>query len=316
MTIPVFILAGQSNASTLSNEIETALDERYGAGNYEFLSVSASGAPLTREREDEPDWADPTELSEELTTGLIDVLNEDPDHVIGGIIWVHGEADTYYAGGAAGYGEDLEDLIDDLRSDVSDAMGDRETGLDVAPVTILELSENAPAAPDREAWDRVIFEQREVAEADPLVTTLDPDTVAEDADVSEEAMFQDNLHYAGDFQYLLAEELVETMNPPILFGIIGEDEPIEDPDSPVDDPVEPVVDPVIPVDDPVEPVVDPVIPVDDPVEPVVNPIIPVVDPVEQDTDEDVDPADEFDDGTGIGDLAWLFVFLPILGLLG
>lgn len=288
MTIPVFILAGQSNASALSNEIETALDERYGAGSYELLIVSAAGAPLTREREDEPDWSDPTELREELTTGLIDLLNEDPDHVIGGIIWIHGEADTYYTGGAAGYGEDLEDLIDDLRSDVSDAMGDRETGLDVAPVTILELSENAPAAPDREAWDRVISEQREVAEADPLVTTLDPNTVAEDADVSEEAMFQDNLHYAGDFQYLLAVELVETMRPPISFGIVGEDEPTEDPDSPVDDPVEPVVDP----------------------------IIPVVDPIEPDIDEDVDHSDEPDDGTGIGDLAWLFVLLPILGLLG
>lgn len=221
MTIPVFILAGQSNASGLSNEIETALDVRYGAGNYVFLRVYASGAPLTRERDGEPDWSDPTELSEELTTGLIDLLNEDPDHVIGGIIWVHGEADTYYAGGASGYGEDLEALIDDLRSDVSDAMGDRETGLDVAPVTILELSENAPAAPGRVAWDRVITEQRDVAAADPLVTTLDPDTVAEDADVSEEAMFQDNLHYADDFQYLLAGELVETMRPPILYGIVG-----------------------------------------------------------------------------------------------
>ena len=292
MGTPVFILAGQSNAFELSDEIEFALDDRYGVGNYEFLSVYAAGAPLTRERDDRPDWNDPSDLRGELTARMIDVLDEDPDHVIGGMIWVQGEADTYFSDGAVEYAESLEGLIDDLRDDVTEAMGARETGLDVAPVTILELSENAPAAQEREAWDRVISEQREVADDNALIATLDPDRVAEDADIATAAMFKDGLHFDDDFQYLLAEELVETMEPPSSFGIGDESAP---PEEPIDDPETP---PVVPV------------------EPVEEPIIPVVDPVEPSLGEEVEVEDDFDDGSSIGDFAWLFAFLPFLGLLG
>ena len=341
MAIPVFILAGQSNASGLSYEIETALEDRYGADNYELLSVFSPGAPLTREREDRPDWSDPTEMREELTTGMINALNEDPDHVIGGMIWIQGEADTYYTAGATRYGDELETLIDDLRDDVADAMGDRETGLDVAPVTILELSDNAPAASERAAWDRVISEQRDVAEADPLITTLDPDAVAEDADIPPAAMFEDDLHYQDGFQFLLADELVETMSPPISFGIGEEDMPSEtpivDPVAPADDPQEPVEEPTPTVPEPdmptaepnppvVEPdviVAEPDIPTAEPNFPAVEPdapsdepIIPVVERFAPELEEENNTFDAFEDDGGFGDLAWIFAFLPFIGLLG
>lgn len=276
MSTPVFILAGQSNAGALIAEIETALDDRYGVGNYEMLTAVAPGAPLTWSRPTNPDWNDPTELREDLTEGIIDALEDDPDRVIGGMIWVQGEADTYAGRDHDQYGEALEELIDDLRNDVTDAMGARDTGLDIAPVTILELSDNAPEAPNREGWDTIIDEQREVAEADPLVSTLDPDQVAAEANVDEADMFKDGLHYDDDFQDLLAEELVETMPSPSVFEEDNTGPPDVNPDEP---------------------------------------IIPVIDPVLPDPEEDA-PADDFDDGSSLGDMAWILAFLPFLGLAG
>ncbi len=286
MSTPVFILAGQSNAGGLAAEIEAALDDRYGIGNYELLNVFGPGAPLTWTRPNDPDWNDPMEMRQELTDGILNALDEDPDRVIGGMIWVQGEADTYAGRDHENYGEELEGMLDDLRDDVSDAMGDRDVGLDVAPVTILELSDNAPEAPNREGWDTIIDEQREVATADSLVTTLDPDRIAEDANVDEADMFKDGLHYEDDFQDLLAEELVETMLPPSTF---------EDEDTPG-----------IPVDPP-PPDVDPD-----------EPILPVVDPPPPDLDEEEsEPVNAFDDdGGSLGDMGWIIAFLPILGLMG
>ncbi len=282
MSTPVFILAGQSNAGALIAEIEAALEDRYGTGNFELLTAVAPGAPLTWSRPNDPDWNDPTELRQDLTEGMIDALEEDPDRVIGGMIWVQGEADTYDGREHDEYGETLEGMIDDIRDDVSDAMGDRDTGLDVAPVTILELSDNAPEAPSREGWDTIIDEQRDVAEADPLVTTLDPDMIAEVENVDEAAMFKDGLHYDDDFQNLLAEELVETMLPPSEF---------EDADSGTN-PDTPAVNPE-------------------------EPIIPVYDPVVPESEDGEDgSADEFDDSGGVGDMAWMLAFLPFLGLMG
>ncbi|WP_299043372.1 sialate O-acetylesterase [uncultured Tateyamaria sp.] len=227
MTTPVFVLAGQSNVGFLSSEIEQAFDDEYGLGNYELIRVFDAGAPLTRERENQLDWSNPDELREDLTVETINALLADDDRVFGGMIWVQGEADTFFAGGADRYGETLDELIDGFRDDVSTAMGDIDVGMNTANVTILELSENAPDAPDRVGWDTVIAEQREVADADPTVQTLDPDTVAQDADVAASDMFRDGLHYEDDFGAILADELVQTLafSPPEV-GDDGDGSPV------------------------------------------------------------------------------------------
>ncbi len=211
MTVPVFILAGQSNAALLSSNIEAALNAEYGAGNFELVKVYNAGAPLTRERADLPDWSNPDELREDLTEETVNALLEGDDHVFGGMIWVQGEADTYYEYGASRYADTLEGLFDDLRDDVSNVFGNKDVGIDDAPITILELSEHAPDAASRAGWDTVIDAQREVAEHDPQVQTLNPDTLAEDANIPADDMFDDGLHYSDEVGDLIAQSLVETL---------------------------------------------------------------------------------------------------------
>jgi len=214
MTKPVFILAGQSNAARLSIEIEASLDAQYGAGNYELVRVFEPGAPLTRERDTQSDWSDPDELRDELTTATVDALLEDDDRVLTGVIWVQGEADTYYSSGAAEYADTLTDMFADFRNDVSDILDEPDAGVDDAVVTILELSDNAPAAAEREAWDMIVSAQQDVASDDPLIQTLNPDDVASEENVSPSDMFSDGLHYSDEFSSILADRLVETFDEP------------------------------------------------------------------------------------------------------
>lgn len=308
MSVPVFILAGQSNVGFLSDDIENALIAQYGAGNYELIRVFDAGAPLTRERDDRLDWSDPDELREELTFETVNALLEDDDRVFGGMIWVQGEADTFFAGGASEYGDELDALIDGFREDVEAALGETDVGMDEAQVTILELSNNAPAAPDRIGWDTVIEGQRDVAENDAFVQTLDPDTVAEDAGVAAGDMFEDSLHYAEDFGAILAEELVQTLVEPVEDITDGEtgDDGTDDPtipDAPVDD--ETAGDPVLPGDGGTG---------DDPV----LPVIPIDEGGLGDEDLDAEASEEEADDGGFGFEAILFLLplVPLLAALG
>ncbi len=234
MTVPLFILAGQSNAARLSSDIEAALNAEYGVGNYELVRVYDAGAPLTRERADQPDWSNPEELREELTDETVNALLEDPDRVFGGMIWIQGEADTFYPYGANQYADKLEGVFDEFRDDISSVFGDRDVGIDDGPITILELSQNAPDAPARAEWDTIIDAQRDVAARDPQVETINPDTIAQEANIPADEMFDDGLHYAGEIGSVIANELVETLVPET-----DEPEPVED-DAPL--PVIEVVD--------------------------------------------------------------------------
>ena len=279
MPVPVFILAGQSNVGFLSSGIESAFDEEYGVGNYELVRVFDGGAPLTREREDDLDWSDPDELREQLTVETADALLEDDDRVFGGMIWVQGEADSFFTNGANQYGDELDELIDGFRDDVAAILGESDVGIDQAPVTILELSENAPDAPDRAGWDAVINGQRAVAEDDPLVQTVDPDVVAQDAEVPVWEMFQDGLHYAEDFGNILAEELVQTLIEPQFDETDDED---------IDTDEEPEL-----------------------------PVIPVVDesPVEDDQDAEANADIDDDGGFGFEAILFLIPFFPLLAAI-
>lgn len=213
MKKPVFVLAGQSNAAGLSGDVAAALDDRFGRGNYDLLGIYAGGAPLTRERSSKQDWQDPEELRKDLTAQTVDALRSDDNLVFGGLIWIQGEADTYFSRGANRYGEALEELLGQFRRDVISAFGDGDNGFESAPISILELSNHAPEAAKREHWNKVISEQRAVAAGDPLITTLDPDTVADAAGVSGASMFEDGLHYAQDVGALIAEALIQSLNP-------------------------------------------------------------------------------------------------------
>lgn len=292
MPIPVFILAGQSNAARLSNEIEASLEDEYGAGNFELVQVFDGGAPLTRERADQEDWSNPEELREELTVETVNALLEDDDRALAGVLWVQGEADTYAPGAAEQYSENLEEMLDGFRDDVSRVFGDVDVGMGNAPVTILELSDNAPEAPEREGWNMIIDQQRELAAQEPLIQTLDPDEIAQEANVEAPAMFSDGLHYSDDFSRILADELVQTL------VAASEDRGFEDNER-EDEP------------DDIDVVVN-----DRPTKVVPSetdlPTVDIVDPFLEEGEEEV----EFEDVSGLESIFWLAGLIPLLSLLG
>ncbi|MEL7100024.1 MAG: sialate O-acetylesterase [Pseudomonadota bacterium] len=299
MAKPVFILAGQSNVGTLSNEIEDALDERYGEGNYQLVKVFSPGAPITRARPDKPDWYNEDELQAELSDKTLEALTSDPNSVVGGVLWIQGEADTFRDSAAQKWGEKFEALIDDFRDDVAAVMGPRDIGLSNAPVSILELSENAPDADGREGWDTIIDEQRGYAAEHSSVYTVDPDKIANFAGVGQADMFKDGLHYAPEFSEELAEELVATLPPASEFDL--EESAGNGAGAPVD----------LPIDDPIDDQVD--APTDEPDTPLGLPVVDPVDIPDEIEEESVEADDGgFDfDGAIIG-----LLLLPLLAAAG
>lgn len=214
MAIPVFVLAGQSNAANLSSEIRASLADLYGVGGFELVRVHSAGSPLTRQRDEQTDWNHPTELRQELLSATNAALDGGVDRSFGGLIWVQGEADTFSSHGAQRYGQAFENFISEFFDGLS-ANGDLAAlGQGPGPVAILELSNHAPEAGLRAGWDLVIQEQREVATRDPFIRTIDPDSVAVDAGFAPTAMFRDALHYSSEVSQTLADALVHALSMP------------------------------------------------------------------------------------------------------
>ncbi|MFY0596321.1 MAG: hypothetical protein JXQ85_07820 [Cognatishimia sp.] len=207
----IIVLAGQSNASRLSSEIETALNERYGAGNYELVRAYAGGAPLTRSRNDNLDWDTPTELPALMTQRTIDALHENPNSRFGGVIWLQGEADTYEFSRVEDYAQDFFDLHQGLKQALIDEFGPNAIGAENAPVIISNLSDNAPTASTRLNWQPMQDVLRQLSNEHDWVATLDPDDVASEFLVAPNEQFSDGLHYSDSFSTTWAEALVEEL---------------------------------------------------------------------------------------------------------
>ncbi|MDF1853857.1 DUF4114 domain-containing protein [Pseudooceanicola sp.] len=207
---PIYILAGQSNARRIADEVSAALDSEHGAGNYALVQVHAPGAPLTRSR-DGDDWATASELPQALTTQVIDAIAANPDGWIAGMIWVQGEGDSHGEGVPQDYASALTGLWQDLRGAVEARFGAGAAGIGTARIVLSELSDQAPAAPGRVHWDAIIDAQQDLAETQDWIETRDPDDIAASAGIKPDAMFADDLHYSDDFSALLATELVATL---------------------------------------------------------------------------------------------------------
>ena len=212
MPTPIIILAGQSNAGRIASEVIDALDATYGAGNYELVRAYSSGAPLTSMRSTKSDWQTPGETRTEMVTDTVDALRSTSDGYVAGVFWVQGEADTDSSGTPSDYAADFHDLMDEFRSSVAALMGSRDTGVDTAPIAIANLSDHAPASPDRQNWEAIQTELTRLGDRNAEIATVDPDALARAAGVSSSQMFTDGLHYSDAASVALANGLVAALH--------------------------------------------------------------------------------------------------------
>lgn len=208
MSLPIFILAGQSNALGMEASLRADLDSRYGAEGYLLITAAADGAPLTFQRALD-DWYNADEMLTPLIDETLAALDAHPDATIEGLLWLQGEADTYAIARADSYADDLAGLFGTFRTAIDEAAGDRETGIDSANFVISELSDYAGAAESRPNWQAIGAAQESVAASDGHVMIVDPDAVATDLNYDPAAMFRDGLHYTNAFYSILAASMVD-----------------------------------------------------------------------------------------------------------
>jgi Ca2+-binding RTX toxin-like protein len=208
---PIVILAGQSNAGRIAGEVTDALDAAYGAGNYVLVRAFSSGAPLTSARDGKSDWETPGEMRSTLVQDTVDALSATPDGYVAGILWVQGEADTDGSGTPSDYAGDFHALFDEFRDAVSAALGSRSTGVESAPIAIANLSDHAPAAPDRQNWQAIQTELTRLGDRNADIVTVDPDALSSRAGISAGEMFTDGLHYSDPASVALANGLVAAL---------------------------------------------------------------------------------------------------------
>lgn len=206
---PVIVVAGQSNVYTVADELKDALDAQFGAGNYHYVKVFESGAPLTWAR-GEGDWASASELPQQLFKATEAALRADPGSYLGGVIWLQGEADTYSFAAANQYEDDFLALFNQFRSQLASSFAGRAVNADRAQIVISELANRAPAAEDRANWTKIIAAHKDLADRS-LISSVDPDDVATDAGISSAGMYVDGLHYSTHFSQALATSLAQTL---------------------------------------------------------------------------------------------------------
>lgn len=211
MATAIIVLAGQSNASRIAGEVLDALDATYGAGNYVLVRAYSSGAPLTSARDGKTDWETPGEMRTEIVDATVDALNATPDGYVAGVIWVQGEGDTDSSGTPADYAPDFLDLMQEFRAGVTSAMGNRDTGVDTAAIVISGLSDNAPAAPERQNWEAIQSELIALGADHSGIVTVQPDGLFFGAGLSPAEMFTDGLHYSDAASTALADRLVAAL---------------------------------------------------------------------------------------------------------
>lgn len=216
MAKPVVILAGQSNAARVSSEVVAALNVQYGVGNYILVRAYDAGAPLTYSRGQKPDWDSSDELPQNLLQDTMDALADNPGSYLAGTIWLQGEADTYSFAPAQNYHPDFLTLFAGFHQQLVGKFGPDRVGVEKSRVTVLNLSENAPAAPERANWTEIRTTLTGLDESCSWVDTLDPDAIAASLRLDPESMFSDGLHYSDLFSEYLANDLVAALaNPEI-----------------------------------------------------------------------------------------------------
>ncbi len=211
MSVPVFVLAGQSNAGVLHDSVVAALDARFGSGGYALATSFAGGAPLVFKRPG-LDWHASSEMPTQLADATAQVLENTEGGFLAGMIWVQGEADTYPIADAQTYSDDFLNLVVTVSDLLTDRVG-ADHGFDDMAIVLSELANTAPAAAARAHWDTIISQQDILADLD-AITSVDPDALMAALGLTPDAAFRDHLHYSAGFEDDLARALVDALPPP------------------------------------------------------------------------------------------------------
>lgn len=210
MSKPIFVLAGQSNAAALSDAIQNQLTKTFGTDGFILIRSFSAGAPLTRVRDGKSDWQETGDLRDHLVENTIQTLQTHPDSHLAAVLWLQGEADTYAKEDASRYSDNFKTLAHEFTSAVARTKGQVDGNTDISvPFVISGLSQNAPAAKGRAAWDEV-RDQHFALSNETTIELVDPDALAETYQLDNDAVFIDDLHYSSDFAHILARQLVAT----------------------------------------------------------------------------------------------------------
>lgn len=189
----IYIIAGQSNANNIADEMAAELRAR--DPGCTVLTIADAGAPLTWGRGGDTDWYQRNDLPRARLDALDAALSRDGGAHLGGIIWVQGEADTLACARSSLYAEKAEALFDRIDAHLHDGFAGRDAAFYDFDVATLQLSGYAPAAA-RDAWSTIIDEQQALAATDDRVQLLNVGLVAAQAGIRPGAMFVDALLYS------------------------------------------------------------------------------------------------------------------------
>lgn len=205
----VYIIAGQSNANNIADELAAALRSR--DPGCTIVQVAQAGAPLTWGRA-EGDWYHSEELLATLSSEVTAALQADPAARLAGLVWAQGEADTLDCARADAYSEDLSALLAALRENLTASLPERAADVSSFVTIPLLLSAFAPAAEGRDNWESVRQEMLDFAAHNDLVSLLNVDFVAATAGIAAGEMFRDNLHYCAALVDTLAEAIAARLD--------------------------------------------------------------------------------------------------------
>ena len=205
MQIPIYIVAGQSNATGIQDNFRDALLYFMPAGSYVYDTYSEPGAPLTLDRSQGGDWFPGSELRESFLSGIVALLASNSDYYLADVFWFQGEGDTW-ARSASDYAEDLIDLVNELSTEIQAVTGfDPDFNFHV-----IQLSDQAGFSATRTYWQTVQDQQALASEMHDQIHLINIDQIAENYGLDAEAMFIDNVHYSEQFQSILAANLIGT----------------------------------------------------------------------------------------------------------
>lgn len=217
MPTPLYVLAGQSNATALSGKNGGATPAAVYAGltgsaAVSVATVAADGAPLTWGRAD-ADWYNPGELLSQLVATIRAQLAQ-PGTELAGVLWLQGEGDTWSFARAGEYAARLTALVDAL----DQALGPEAGGW---RFTVLALSAHCPDGQDRANWQAIRAQQ--LALNDPRIDVIDPDAVTAAAGLLPGQVFQaDGLHYSAATNTALLSAMIDKAGL-ALTGTAGDD---------------------------------------------------------------------------------------------
>lgn len=218
-TIPIVVMAGQSNANN-GDIIEATFRQVAEAGGL-LVHRAVNGSPLSSRLDSGGgDWSAGSGVGEgehlaALMKQLDSILNPAsasylPGAYLASVIWVHGGADIYTYNSASNYQANLAAL----NTSLTNRYGSHElviAGMADASLQNRNLPENLASN-----WLKVQTAQENLARADPMITLVDPDQIAQANGIASSQMFVgDYIHYSdkAGFATLLGDALADAALP-------------------------------------------------------------------------------------------------------